>query len=95
MPAEGDSFAVKVTEIWNEAGEKVDSAPHPQEILRVRFERPVKKFDMLRKETPLEESQGQYKEKGRSYGTDTMYQLSADDFAAYGFSISEYKACAL
>ena len=59
MPAEGDSFAVKVTEIWNEAGEKVDSAPHPQEILRVRFERPVKKFDMLRKETPLEESQGQ------------------------------------
>lgn len=59
MPAEGDSFAVKVTEIWNEADEKVDSAPHPQEILRVRFERPVKKFDMLRKETPLEESQGQ------------------------------------
>lgn len=49
MPAEGDSFGMKVTEIRNGEGERVDSAPHPQEILRVRFERPVKKFDMLRK----------------------------------------------
>lgn len=49
MPAKGDAFSMIVTEILNEAGERVDSAPHPQEILRVKFDRPVKKFDMLRK----------------------------------------------
>ena len=49
MPAKGDSFAMQVTEILNEAGESVPSAPHPQELLRVKFDRPVKKFDMLRK----------------------------------------------
>ena len=49
MPAKGDSFSMVVTEILNEAGEQVDSAPHPQEILKVKFDKPVKKFDMLRK----------------------------------------------
>ena len=49
MPDKGDSFSMVVTEILNEAGEQVDSAPHPQEILKVKFDKPVKKFDMLRK----------------------------------------------
>ena len=49
MPAQGDSYAMKVTEIRNQNGEAVASAPHPQELLQVKFEKPVKKFDMLRK----------------------------------------------
>ena len=49
MPAQGDSYAMKVTEIHNQNGEAVASAPHPQELLQVKFEKPVKKFDMLRK----------------------------------------------
>ena len=49
MPAQGDSYAMKVTEIRNQNGETVASAPHPQELLQVKFEKPVKKFDMLRK----------------------------------------------
>lgn len=49
MPAKGPSFSMTVTEIYNEAGESVESAPHPQEKLRVQFSQPVQPFDMLRK----------------------------------------------
>ncbi len=36
--------------MWNEQGEKILSAPHPQQILlKVQFDRPVKEFDMMRK----------------------------------------------
>jgi len=50
MPAQGDSWKMTVTKMWNEEGEEVLSAPHPQQILKVKFDKPVKKFDMLRKE---------------------------------------------
>lgn len=49
MPAKGESFSMTVTEIWDEAGEQVDSAPHPQQKLRVKFSQPVHAFDMMRK----------------------------------------------
>lgn len=49
FPAKGDSFTMYVTDIWNEAGEAVTSAPHPQEKLRVKFTKPVHQYDMLRK----------------------------------------------
>ena len=49
MPAKGPSFSMTVTEIYNEAGESVESAPHPQEKLRVKFSQPVQPFDMMRK----------------------------------------------
>lgn len=49
MPAVGEAFSMQVTELINEAGENVTAAPHPQEKLRMKFDRPVKKYDMLRK----------------------------------------------
>lgn len=49
MPAKGPSFSMTVTEIYNEAGESFESAPHPQEKLRVKFSQPVQPFDMMRK----------------------------------------------
>ena len=49
MPAKGPSFSMTVTEIYNEADESVESAPHPQEKLRVKFSQPVQPFDMMRK----------------------------------------------
>ncbi len=49
MPAKGPSFSITVTEIYNEADESVESAPHPQEKLRVKFSQPVQPFDMMRK----------------------------------------------
>ena len=49
MPAKGDSYSMIVTELINVNGESVESAPHPQEILKMKFDKPVHKFDMLRK----------------------------------------------
>ncbi len=40
---------MKVGNMWNEQGEKILSAPHPQQILKVQFSKPVKQFDMMRK----------------------------------------------
>lgn len=51
MPAKGNSFSMVVTDILNEAGEAVSSAPHPQEKLKIKFSQPVKAFDMMRKFT--------------------------------------------
>ncbi len=49
MPAKGDAFTMTVTRMWDIEGNLVESAPHPQQILQILFEKPVKKFDMLRK----------------------------------------------
>ena len=49
MPAEGEPFTMTVTKMWDEVGEPVETAPHPQQILQILFDKPVKKFDMLRK----------------------------------------------
>lgn len=51
MPAKGESFKMIVEKMWDDRGNEVISAPHPQQILKVKFDRPVKKFDMLRKKT--------------------------------------------
>lgn len=50
MPAKGKSFAMKVEAMWDaESGEVVEVAPHPQQMLKVKFDKPVAPFDMMRK----------------------------------------------
>ncbi|KAF5077305.1 putative protease YdcP [anaerobic digester metagenome] len=49
MPAKGNAFTMKVSKIWDKEGVAVESAPHPQQILQILFDKPVKKYDMLRK----------------------------------------------
>ena len=49
VPAKGESWEMVVEEMWNKDGTSILSAPHPQEMLKVKFPRPVKKYDMLRK----------------------------------------------
>lgn len=49
MPAKGNAFSMTVEKIWDIDGNEVLSAPHPQQILKVKFTQKVKKFDMLRK----------------------------------------------
>ncbi len=44
-----DFFEQELTEMYNEEGEAVDSAPHPQQILKIKMDKPVKPFFMLRK----------------------------------------------
>lgn len=50
FPAKGESFKMKVGQIINKDGIAVESAPHPKELLKIKFSRPVHKYDMIRKE---------------------------------------------
>lgn len=46
----GEIFSQKVTEMYNEDGERITEAPHPQQIIRLKVDKPVEKWDMMRKE---------------------------------------------
>jgi putative protease len=50
LSAENADFSQTVRDLRNEAGEEITSAPHPQQIVTMKTDRPVKPFDMLRKE---------------------------------------------
>jgi len=41
--------AQTVTEMYNEDGEPVSSAPHPMQIIHLKTESPVKQFDIMRR----------------------------------------------
>ena len=49
LPVKGDSAEMTVEKMWDENGVPVASAPHPEQILRLKTELPLKKYDMLRK----------------------------------------------
>ncbi|MFI3173749.1 MAG: U32 family peptidase [Bacillota bacterium] len=49
IPAKGVPFAMTVTALIDEWGNYVESAPHPQQKLRMQFSKPVNQYDMLRK----------------------------------------------
>ena len=44
-----DFFIQQLTEMYNEEGEPIDAAPHPQQILKIKMNKPVKENFMLRK----------------------------------------------
>lgn len=44
-----DFFIQTLTEMYDEEGNPLDSAPHPQQILRIRMDHPASPYDMLRK----------------------------------------------
>ena len=44
----GDEFIVE--DLKDEEGNAVMEAPHPEQILTLKMERPVSKYDMIRKE---------------------------------------------
>lgn len=43
-------FSQKIEKMWNNEGEEIQSAPHPQQIIKIRMEKPVEKYDILRRE---------------------------------------------
>jgi len=44
-----DPFTVEIQNIYNQEGEEVDRAPHPQQILKIPVQHPVAAHDLLRK----------------------------------------------
>ena len=42
-------FSVKVDYIINEKGNRVENAPHPQELIKIPVDRPVKPYYLVRR----------------------------------------------
>lgn len=56
MKPDGSNVETKVVSIINEeTGEKMESAPHPQQKLRVELDQPASVYDLLRKKAPKQE----------------------------------------
>ncbi|MEW9700064.1 U32 family peptidase [Paenibacillus sp. SI8] len=47
----GTQFKQVVDKIWNEEGQELDAARHPLQLVKVRTNHPVNRWDMLRKKT--------------------------------------------
>jgi putative protease len=45
-----DMFKQKLEKMWNIEGEEIESAPHPQMIVKIKMAKPVARFDILRRE---------------------------------------------
>lgn len=45
-----DLFTQRLEQMWNDEGEEIQAAPHPQQIVKIKMARPVAKFDILRRE---------------------------------------------
>lgn len=42
-------FTQKIEKMWNEDGEEIDVAPHPQQIITMKMDHPVSKYHLIRK----------------------------------------------
>jgi len=45
-----DFFTQKIVKMWNEEGEEIEVAPHAQQIVRIKMEKPVKPWYIIRKQ---------------------------------------------
>lgn len=45
----GETFTQVLMQMFDENGEEITVAPHPQQIVRIRFDKPVEAFSMLRR----------------------------------------------
>ncbi|MBQ7478016.1 MAG: U32 family peptidase [Selenomonadaceae bacterium] len=46
----GELFRQELAEMYDEEGEPIEAAPHPQQLVRIRMERAVEPFSILRRE---------------------------------------------
>nr|WP_154483677.1 U32 family peptidase [Anaerosalibacter bizertensis] len=42
-------FVQKIEDMWNENGEEIDVAPHPQQIIKMKMKKPVENWDIIRR----------------------------------------------
>ena len=50
-----DFFTQKINAMWDDEENPIDVAPHPQQIIKMKMDKPVKKFYLIRKERSEEE----------------------------------------
>ena len=44
-----DYFVQKIQEMWDNEGNEIEVAPHPQQIIKIRTDQEVQRFDLIRK----------------------------------------------
>lgn len=47
----GEIFSQKIEEMYDDEGNRITEAPHPQQIVKLKVDREVESFDMMRKES--------------------------------------------
>lgn len=53
----GASFCQELAEMWNEEGEEITAAPHPQQLVRIRMAQPVEPDSILRRDVPMKKEE--------------------------------------
>ena len=56
---EGALFRQELAEMWDADGEPIAAAPHPQQIVRIRMERPAAPNSILRRDVPIKKEEVQ------------------------------------
>ncbi len=51
LTTSGKNFTQKVVEMYDIDGNRLEEAPHPQQIIKLKVDNPVSPFDMMRKES--------------------------------------------
>ena len=49
---ETGTFEQIISALWNDDGEKIDSAPHPQQVVRIKVDKQVRPYYLIRRERP-------------------------------------------
>jgi len=44
-----DFFTQKIERMWDEEGEEIEAAPHAKQIVKIKMDKPVKSWYILRK----------------------------------------------
>lgn len=45
-----EMFKQTIEQMWNDLGDTIDSAPHPQQVVKMKMNQPVEKYGILRRE---------------------------------------------
>jgi len=49
MPFSSPSFAQRISQLWDQEGNEIHSAPHPKQIVKMKVIKPVEKNILIRK----------------------------------------------
>jgi len=53
----GAPFRQELAEMWDEEGEEITAAPHPQQLVRIRMAQPVEPNSILRRDVPMKKEE--------------------------------------
>lgn len=48
-----EPITIEIEQLWDQKGQEIEAAPHPQEIVKIKLSKPVEPFSLMRREKPL------------------------------------------